>query len=258
MELPHLLDKAKQAAIAAAAKVLQVYHSGDFDVEQKEDQSPLTRADRMAHTAITRILNETGLPILSEEGRDIPYEERSRWPYFWMVDPLDGTKEFLNRNGDFTVNIALIHQQQPILGVVQVPVTGDLYYGAQGMGAFVERGGVKIPLPRRKPIDLAQPGLKVVASRSHLTDETKEFISKLNNPELVSRGSSLKFMMIAEGLADAYPRFGPTMEWDTAAAQGVLREVGCLVEEVDGKELLYNKANLRNPFFVCGTGVVQV
>lgn len=251
MELPHLLDKAKQAAIAAAAQILQVYHSGDFDVEQKEDQSPLTRADRLAHTAITQILNETGLPILSEEGRDIPYEERSRWPYFWMVDPLDGTKEFLNRNGDFTVNIALIHQQQPILGVVQVPVTGDLYYGAQGMGAFVERGGVKMPLPRRKPIDLAQPGLKVVASRSHLTDETKEFISKLNNPELVSRGSSLKFMMIAEGLADVYPRFGPTMEWDTAAAQGVVEVLGVAVDRVDGTGLMrYNKSELLNPWFL--------
>lgn len=247
-----LLTIAIRAAERACKEILDVYHSGDFQTEAKGDQSPLTIADKRAHDVIASLLQSTHLPILSEEGKSIPYEERKSWDYFWMVDPLDGTKEFLKRNGEFTVNIALIHQQQPVLGVVAVPVTGDLFYASQGEGAFVKRDGKILPLPRREKSDLTKKGIRVVASRSHLSDETKTFIESLNEPQLVSQGSSLKFMLLAEGKADVYPRFAPTMEWDTAAAHAIVNEVGIDVLQKDGERaLVYNKTDLLNPYFIC-------
>lgn len=250
MNHSELLHNAINASELASKEILDVYHSNDFQAESKDDKSPLTLADKRAHTAIVSILKQTGLPVLSEEGKKIPYEERKQWEYFWMVDPLDGTKEFLKRNGEFTVNIALIHNQRPILGVVAVPVSGDVFYAAEGK-ALLKRSGQTINLPKRNPVSLSQPGLRVVASRSHMSPETQDFINALKEPSLVSKGSSLKFMLLAEGLADVYPRFAPTMEWDTAAAHAIVNAVGISVKQKDSEqELVYNKEDLLNAYFI--------
>ena len=246
-----LLRLSITAAEKASEEILKVYHSGDFQPEAKGDASPLTLADKRAHQCIVDILQSSGLPILSEEGKSIPFEERKQWDYFWMVDPLDGTKEFIKRNDEFTVNIALIHKGKPVLGVVAVPVTGDVYYATDGEGAFLKRAGKEIKLTQREPLDLKRSGLRVVASRSHMNEETKDFINSLTDAELVTAGSSLKFMLLAEGKADVYPRYAPTMEWDTAAAHAIVQAVGLNVTEYGtGKELTYNKENLLNPYFL--------
>jgi len=251
MNLKPLLTLAIQAAEEASKEILTVYHSGDFQAEAKGDNSPLTLADKKAHESIVKNLQSSKLPLLSEEGRSIPYAERKDWDYFWMVDPLDGTKEFLKRNGEFTVNIALIHKGVPILGVVAVPVTGDVFYADELEGGFVKREGKTTMLAKRKATDLTQSGLRIVASRSHMSDETQEFINKLNEPTLVSQGSSLKFMLLAEGKADVYPRFAPTMEWDTAAAHAVVKAVDLKVfQHGTETEVVYNKIDLLNPWFL--------
>jgi 3'(2'), 5'-bisphosphate nucleotidase len=255
LNLTNLLSIAQRAADVACAEILAVYNSADFSVEAKADNSPLTLADKKAHHAIVNILNASGLPILSEEGKTIPYEERKNWNRFWMVDPLDGTKEFIKRNGEFTVNIALIENGKPVLGVVSIPVTGEMYCGAVGMGAYkrVGTGTQSTLLQVRKALDLKKAGLRVVASRSHLNAETQTFIDALQSPELVSKGSSLKFLMLADGQADVYPRFAPTMEWDTAAAHAIVNQCGMRVlQQGKAEELLYNKADLLNPYFLCG------
>jgi len=246
-----LLQTAIKAAEAACNDILDVYNSGDFQSEAKGDNSPLTLADKKAHNTISKILKSTNLPILSEEGKTIPYDERKNWEYFWMVDPLDGTKEFIKRNGEFTVNIALIYKSTPILGVVSVPVTGETYFAAAGKGAFIRKGDTELKLPIHHPVDLSKTGLRVVASRSHMNDETQSFINQLKEPSLVSKGSSLKFMLLAEGNADVYPRYGPTSEWDTAAAQCVVEEAGGIVTDMQLVPLAYNtKASLLNPGFL--------
>jgi 3'(2'), 5'-bisphosphate nucleotidase len=251
MNLENNLQTAIQAAEEASKVILDVYNSGDFQAEAKGDNSPLTLADRKAHAVIAVILEATNLPILSEEGKSIPFSERRHWEYFWMVDPLDGTKEFIKRNGEFTVNVALIHSGVPILGVVSVPVTGEVFYASQGRGAFVKRNGVTESLPKRRSWDLSEKGLRVVASRSHMNDETQQFIQQLTEPSLVSKGSSLKFMLLAEGKADVYPRYAPTMEWDTAAAHAVVNETGLKIyQHGTTTELVYNKENLLNPYFL--------
>ncbi len=263
MKTSFLLPNAIHAAEQACQEIIEIYNSGNFGAELKGDNSPLTLADKKAHLAITAILQSSNLPIfqsshsshlpiLSEEGKTIPYEERKDWEYFWIVDPLDGTKEFLKRNGEFTVNIALIHKNKPVLGVVAVPVSGDVYYSADQQ-AFLKRKGTEIKLPYRGPVDLKQPDLRVVASRSHMNEETQHFIDSLQHPSLVSSGSSLKFMLLAEGAADVYPRYAPTMEWDTAASQAIVNAVGLKVlQQGSAAELLYNKENLLNPnFLVC-------
>lgn len=246
-----LLSLAIRASEGACREILQVYQSGDFQAESKGDNSPLTRADKQAHHVIASILESSGLPVLSEEGKAIPYAERKDWHYFWMVDPLDGTKEFLKRNGEFTVNIALIHKDTPVLGVVAIPVTGEVFYAEQGTGAFVKRANGVAPLAKRLPVDLKQPHLRVVASRSHMNDETRTFIEALQEPTLVSQGSSLKFLLLAENKADVYPRYAPTMEWDTAAAHIIMNEIGLKVLQLNEREeLVYNKENLLNPHFL--------
>jgi 3'(2'), 5'-bisphosphate nucleotidase len=251
IDLEALLILAIQAAEEGSREILKVYHSGDFQAEAKGDQSPLTLADRNAHHKISSILEPAGLPVLSEEGKDVPYGERKNWNYFWMVDPLDGTKEFIKRNGEFTVNIALIHQNTPILGVVAVPVTHEIFYAAQGYGAWLRKDGKDHKLEKRPPVNLLKDGLRVVASRSHMNDETQTFINKLTNPSLVSAGSSLKFMLLAHGKADVYPRYAPTMEWDTAAAHAVVKETGHNVLQYGTDQpLVYNKENLLNPYFL--------
>ena len=248
--LQSLLSLACQAARAAGAAILEIYTGEDFEVSDKANHSPLTAADLAAHRVIKDVLVPSALPLLSEEGRDIPYAERRQWQRFWLVDPLDGTKEFIKRNGEFTVNIALIEAGQPILGVVYVPVRDQLYFGARGLGVWKEAGGQTTSLQTvSKP--LSTPGLRVVASRSHRDAETESFLAGLTQPEVVSMGSSLKFMLLAEGSADLYPRFAPTMEWDTAAAQAVLELAGgSLLVRDTGQPLSYNKPELRNPHFL--------
>lgn len=250
MNLQHLLEIAKLAANNAAVEILKIYETGDFNVEAKSDDSPLTKADKASHLAIVAELEKTNLPILSEEGRDISYEERKDWEFFWMIDPLDGTKEFIKRNGEFTVNIALIHNGEPILGVVQVPVQNKLYHAYQKNGAYLDYHGQSEKLIANSQ-QLSANGIKVVASRSHLNDETQAYLDQLNQPEIVSMGSSLKLIAIAEGSADLYPRFAPTMEWDTAAAQAIVIEAGGKVFIKDSKTAVeYNKPNLLNPHFL--------
>lgn len=252
MNLSALLSLALTAAERGSAEILSVYNTADFNVEAKADNSPLTLADKRAHHAIAEVLNRSALPVLSEEGKSIPFSERKSWSRFWMVDPLDGTKEFIKRNGEFTVNIALIENGVSVLGVVGVPVTGDVYFAAAGEGAFKKADGVEKKLPMRNPIDLNAAGLRVVASRSHLTAETQAFVDKLKAPTLVSKGSSLKFLMLADGQADVYPRYAPTMEWDTAAAHAVVNQCGIKVLQYGSEqELQYNKENLLNPYFLC-------
>jgi 3'(2'), 5'-bisphosphate nucleotidase len=250
-DLDGLLMEAMKAAEEGCRAILKVYESGDFQTEAKGDQSPLTLADRNAHRAISDVLEKTGLPILSEEGKSIPYEERKHWDYFWMVDPLDGTKEFIKRNGEFTVNIAIIRKGEPVLGVVAIPVTGEFYYAAEGKGAVLRRDGRDHKLPRKASVDLSRAGLRVVASRSHMNQETQDFIGALRDASLVSAGSSLKFMLVANGKADVYPRYAPTMEWDTAAAHAIVKETGHEVLQAGTDlPLRYNKEELVNPYFL--------
>ncbi|WP_198675458.1 3'(2'),5'-bisphosphate nucleotidase CysQ [Pleomorphovibrio marinus] len=250
IDLQRLTLIAKSAAKEAGEAILNIYHSADMGVEYKKDDSPLTKADKAAHEVIMKHLKDIPYPVLSEEGRDIPYAERRDWEYFWMVDPLDGTKEFIKKNGEFTVNIALIHKGQPIMGVVYAPVLDWMYWGNREEGAWKQEG-------EKEPSTLRQPADKVVktivASRSHLSAETKEFIEQYPGVEVISMGSSLKFLLVAENKAQCYPRFAPTMEWDTAAAHGVLAAMGGRVLRWPEKEpLTYNKENLLNPWFLVG------
>ncbi|MEZ4972109.1 MAG: 3'(2'),5'-bisphosphate nucleotidase CysQ [Cyclobacteriaceae bacterium] len=252
MNLESLLNIAIKAAEAACQEILEVYNGDDFETQLKSDNSPLTQADKRAHNVIASHLEQTGLPILSEEGKNVPYEERKNWKQFWMVDPLDGTKEFIKRNDEFTVNIALIENQEPVLGVVAVPVSGVLYYGANGLGAFKKVEGRQSRLTDNRQLATNNQLItRVVASRSHMNEETEEYIKKLGKTEVVSAGSSLKFMLLAERKADIYPRFGPTMEWDTAAAHAILNELGFNIHKTDSQEYLtYNKNDLLNPYFI--------
>lgn len=249
MEIENLLEMARLASSEASKAILTIYNSDNFEISLKSDHSPLTLADQTSHEIIVSYLEKTRIPILSEEGKDISTKERLAWDLLWIVDPLDGTKEFIKRNGEFTVNIALVKQGKPLLGVVEAPVLGQQFYGAVGLGAFLYEEEQTTSLSEIKELDETIEGIKVVASRSHLSVETEQFLDKLNSPEIVSMGSSLKFMMIAQGKADIYPRFAPTMEWDTAAAHAIIKALGGHVRTIDGQELNYNKSNLLNPFF---------
>ncbi|MEN2283874.1 3'(2'),5'-bisphosphate nucleotidase CysQ [Algoriphagus sp. SE2] len=248
IKIKELTSLAKKASLEAGKAILEIYNSSDFGVEMKGDNSPLTKADQAAHKVIVGSLEKTSLPILSEEGRDISYEERKNWGYFWMVDPLDGTKEFIKKNGEFTVNIALIHHGRPILGVVYAPVLEWLYWGNEKEGAWKQEGKKQVTqLKNQHSIEVKT----IVASRSHLSKETQEFIDQYPGVEVISMGSSLKFMLVAEGKAQIYPRIAPTMEWDTAAAHGVVLSMGGEVLQLPSHEpLIYNKENLLNPSFV--------
>ena len=253
-----LLNIAIQAAIEAGIKILDIYHSSDFEVEFKADNSPLTQADKAAHLVIVEHLKKTGYPILSEEGERPPYEERSAWNAFWLVDPLDGTKEFIKQNGEFTVNIALINDKTPALGVVYVPITGEIYF-ADYKGSFKSVKSKNIEQIEQEAILLPQPQssneFTVVGSRSHMSAETEDFIQKLDKKgkplKMVSKGSSLKLCLVAEGQADCYPRLGPTMEWDTAAGHAIVKFAGKTVNQYpENTPLQYNKENLLNPWFI--------
>lgn len=240
-------------ARAAGAAILEIYaDESNFGIEHKADNSPLTRADQAANAVIMAGLTTLDFqaPIVSEENKEVPYQERKDFDYFWLVDPLDGTKEFIKRNGEFTVNIALVKEGSVVFGVVYVPVTGELFWAAKGHGAFEAKatGPERIEAAN---FTMKDAGLKVVASRSHLNEGTQAFIDGLVDPVLVSKGSSLKLLLVASGAAHLYPRLAPTMEWDTAAAQVIVEEAGGKVLQAATKEpVVYNKENLLNPHFI--------
>lgn len=262
IETIQILDITK-AAYEAGKQILEVYDT-DFQVETKKDSSPLTLADQKSHEIIVKHLSQSypSIPILSEEGQHLPFEEREKWNTLWIVDPLDGTKEFVNRNGEFTVNIALAHNRKPILGVIYVPIKDEMYFSNQ-LGAFKvneysthQITSEKDLLAVSAKINVGHEGpYIVVASRSHLSPETEAFVGNLKKEhgevDMISAGSSLKFCLVAEGKANVYPRFAPTMEWDTAAGQAIVEAAGG--EVVDAKTnlpLLYNKEQLVNSWFI--------
>lgn len=267
-DLSAVYDLMKRAAVVAGAAVMRIYNSpeSDWEVERKADNSPLTLADREANRLICELLEPLGLPVISEERAAAGYEARKGWGACFIVDPLDGTKEFLKRNGEFTVNIALVAEGVPVAGAVGVPALGRLYFGEAPLGGGrgracrfdgVTADGLAEVAPQALPLKAREAGapLRVVASRSHLSAETAAYIDSLRARhgavETVSAGSSLKLCLVAEGTADVYPRFAPTMEWDTAAAHAVVRAAGGTVATADtGCELTYNKPDLHNPWFV--------
>lgn len=268
-----LVSKAVDAALAAGREILEVY-AGEHAVELKEDRSPLTKADRRAHAAILKELSVTGIPVLSEEGRTIPLEERQGWQRYWLVDPLDGTKEFIKRNGEFTVNIALMEcvggaqgtggMAVPIAGVLYVPVKDVLYMAWQGGGAYRLEAAATLPAgtayeraarAQRLPLGPPPNAYTIVASRSHQSPETAAFIRTKEKEHgavrLASMGSALKICLVAEGAAHVYPRFAPTMEWDTAAGQAIAMEAGReLIDMSTGAPMRYNKHELVNQWFI--------
>lgn len=240
-----LVDISRRAGLA-----IMEWYQGDMGITHKSDDSPLTKADLASHRLIVAELERLWpeIPVLSEESANIPWETRKQWQRYWLVDPLDGTKEFINRNGEFTVNIALISDHQPIVGVVHVPVTDVSYFGARGLGAWRQEVAEEaIPMSIRQPA--ADPAV-IVGSRSHANPELAQQLEALGPHELISMGSSLKFCRVAEGLADFYPRLGPTCEWDTGAAQAVVEAAGGQVVKIDGTPLDYNnKEAFLNPYF---------
>lgn len=254
---------ALQTALEAGELILECYGMEDMQTEYKSDNSPLTVADRKSNDHIVTKLAGTGLPVLSEEGQPVPYEERKAWPAFWMVDPLDGTREFLARNGEFTLNIALIRDGHPVLGVVYAPAKEQLYFASVEEGAFLVEGArgmtgspeLLADAARRLPFSSNPDSFRIVASRSHMDEKTLSYLERLrqNNPDLdvLRCGSSLKFCMVASGEVHSYPRFSPTMEWDTAAGHAILNAAGkTLIDTVSQRELVYNKENLHNPGFI--------
>lgn len=245
--IEQLIDIAYEAGKA----IQEIYHSGDLGIESKSDESPLTKADKAANDIICNGLNKItpDIPVVSEENKEVPYEIRKEFEYFWMVDPLDGTKEFIKKNGEFTVNIALIHNQKSIAGVVYAPDLDLMYYAIKGEGAYVIEDNEQAPLLANK-FNTTDPHLRLVCSRSHLNDETQAFVNNYSKPKLIPKGSSLKFLIIAHGGAELYPRLAPTMEWDTAAAHIILTESGGKMYQTDGSPVLYNKENLFNPHFI--------
>ena len=257
LDVKKLLKPLEELLLEAGSAVMEIYGQDDFQVENKSDGSPLTLADRTAHELITDYLGRLtpDIPILSEESAEIPWTERQHWLTLWLVDPLDGTKEFIKRNGEFTLNIALIRNGKPVLGAVYAPVQKLLYIGCQGQGSYC--------VGRDKRQILSGPTgsgdvIRLVASRSHMSLAVGDFHQSLLAAglkcEVIGMGSSLKLCLVAEGVADVYPRFGPTMEWDTAAAQAVVENAGGRVLTLDKEPLIYNKPDLHNPWFLVCAG----
>lgn len=262
MTINQLINEAIRAAILAGRTIKEEYASADYTIFIKADQTPVTRADHQAHQIILNELKATALPVLSEEGEHFDYSERKKWQLYWLVDPLDGTKEFIKRTDDFTVNIALIDQNRSIAGVIYSPVSAELYVGIPGTGSYklenpdknctfelIQQKGIKLPF------DQTKGEFRVAVSRSHLNPETEIYIENLRklhgSVRLILRGSSLKTCMVAEGTADTYPRYGKTMEWDTAAGHAIARAAGKNIYQTDMKtELTYNKESLYNPHFI--------
>jgi len=273
IDLELIVDIAQQAGDA----IMEIYNR-DFQVDYKDDKSPLTEADTKSNEIICEALAKAypEIPLLSEENKAEEYEVRKHWEYFWLIDPIDGTKEFIKKNGEFTVNIALIHNDTPVLGVVYAPALGDMYWAVKGKGAFKaivndefwmlneeEQAKFIKKLPLKKNDD-PENNLTIVASKSHLSEETQDLIdhltSNIQNPTFISKGSSLKLVMVAEGSADIYPRLAPTMEWDTGAADAIVRESGKMTYQYNPTfniqhstsltPVVYNKENLLNPWFI--------
>lgn len=262
MNFNELLKIAINASIKGGHAIMEIY-SSDFAVEHKEDKSPLTQADKNCHTIIEEDLINTDIPILSEEGAKIPYDKRKRWKYSWLVDPLDGTKEFVKRNGEFTVNIALIHNGVPKMGVVYAPVNKELYFAMDSLGSYKRLNISKevsnlnhlISSSHVLPVDFKRETYTIVGSRSHMSEETEEFFNQkkkdYGSVKVIAIGSSLKICMVAEGKADAYPRYAPTMEWDTGAGHAIAKYAGFSVTQYNkDDEVVYNKKNLLNPWFL--------
>lgn len=260
--MKQLLNTAITAAVESGKAILEIYHSRDFDIEIKRDKSPLTKADKASHNVILSFLTKTNIPVLSEEGREISYEERKGWNQLWIVDPIDGTKEFIKRNGEFTVNIALIENQKSILGVIFVPAKGELYFSTKDIGAFKVKVDLEffdvdalIEKASKIPFYRDDKTFTIVASRSHMSVETESYVQKMRDVHgkvnLISKGSSLKLCMVAEGTADCYPRFAPTMEWDTAAGQAICECAGFqVIDYKTKKSMKYNRENLLNNWFL--------
>ena len=261
MNFNKLLIKAINASIEGGHAIMDVYAS-DFAVEHKDDKSPLTLADKNCNEVIEDHLKGTDIPFLSEEGAKITYEDRKDWEYSWLVDPLDGTKEFVKRNGEFTVNIALIHNGDPIVGVIYVPVKEELYFAMEGLGSYKVRQNqiidnleALISSSDKLPIDYQRNNYVIVGSRSHMSAETEVFFQDMKkehgNVEIMAVGSSLKLCMVAEGKADAYPRYAPTMEWDTGAGHAIAKYAGFSVQQYNtSDDVVYNKEDLLNPWFL--------
>lgn len=262
--LDKCLFEAVKASVKAGEGILEVYNSDDFDIEIKSDNSPLTRADKKSNEIIMSYIENLGFPVLSEEGKELTYEDRKHWETLWCVDPLDGTKEFIKKNGEFTVNVALIHNQNPVLGVIYVPVSEELYFAHDQIGSYKIIGKKKIEdielfkdlvnnsdkLPNQKN----DGAYKIVASRSHMSAETLEFVEEMKKEhgevELLSKGSALKICLVAEGMANVYPRFAPTMEWDTAAGHAIVNGASKKLIDFDTKQpMKYNREQLRNNWF---------
>jgi len=268
--IKELIPPVIAAAVAAGRATLEVYGQ-EFSVEEKADKSPLTLADKRSHAIIVSRLSTFGIPLLSEEGRSIDYDVRKHWETLWIVDPLDGTKEFIKKNGEFTINIALVRDQWPVMGVIYVPVLSHLYFAAKELGAFfmpvgagMDMEGLSLEqlISKAKAIDMRSQNVRpftIVGSRSHATPELEAYVSKKRKEhetvEFISAGSSLKFCQVATGAADVYPRLGPTMEWDTAAGHVIAECAGASVFRADDSgPLLYNKENLLNPWFFVSNG----
>lgn len=252
-----------KAAIKAGSEIMRIYEGGNFQIESKEDNSPITLADKSANTIINEFLKPTDIPIISEENIETDFSERKLWDSCWIVDPLDGTKEFINKNGEFTVNIALVKNNKPVFGVIYIPVSKELYFGN-----VVEGSSFKMIIDNKTleedlfkyaeeifPVS-DQRTIRIAGSRSHINEETLEFIEGIRKKysqevKVIPKGSSLKFCLIADGTLNIYPRIGTTMEWDTAAGHAICKAVGIRVFDVQtNRELVYNKQNLKNNSFV--------
>ncbi len=263
-KLNELLEIAIKASMEAGEKILEVYNK-NFKVEFKDDNSPLTLADKKSHDVIAEYLSKTDYPVLSEEGKSVPFKKRKEWKTFWIVDPLDGTKEFIKRNGEFTVNIALIEKNIPVLGVIYIPVRQSLYFANVHLGSYKINNIVStndlnslsgyFSKGKKLPLYNQNETFTIVGSKSHMTEETEEFIQELEKVhgkiEVISKGSSLKICMVAEGKADIYPRFAPTMEWDVAAGHAIAKYAGKNIYIAKtNTELMYNTETLINPWFI--------
>lgn len=256
------INDIKDIAIKAGIAIMDIYKK-DFDIEYKKDKSPITQADKISNEIICSSLEKlySQIPILSEENKEILYETRKDWEYYWCIDPIDGTKEFIKKNGEFTVNIALLHKNIPVLGVVYAPGIGVIYSAKKDEGAYKELINTRYEISNKEKLPLHlnndfTKSITVIASKSHMSEETQKYVDELSiNTEkltLVSKGSSLKLCMIATGEADIYPRLAPTMEWDTAAADAIIRESGKVIYHFKSNILLqYNKEQLVNPWFIC-------
>lgn len=254
MNYSNILKSIIDTSYLAGEKILEIYNDNNYksSIEIKKDATPLTIADKASNNVIINSLKKinTKIPVLSEEEKEIDFSSRKDWNRFWLVDPLDGTKEFINRNGEFTVNIALIEDSSPVMGVVYAPVKKKLWYGLKNHGSFLINNKEKpIKISKKKPLDEI---IKIVSSRSHANDKKlKKYLKKFKKHEIVSMGSSIKMCLVADGTAHYYPRFGPTMEWDTGAAHAVVKYANGNIYNIDTKEeLIYNKENLLNPGFI--------